>query len=282
MHRKLIQILFLFFSTSVFAQNYIFNGEIGSFKSASAFSVTPSGFFYVSDNGNNEVVKLDTLDKVIQKIGGYGWDNSAFVNPADVFATDLRVYVTDKNNHRIQVFDKDLNFLFLIKTDLESNEFEGFQYPASCATSIQNDIFILDSENTRILKYNSSGNFNLEFGNYRSGDFTLENPSSIALSHDSKIFVLDSGFLSVFDQYGMGLLKIQSKNETQNINITFNNLILNSSDSLYYQNLNNPLSNFRNITPNNIPTDESIIEAILFSGKLYVLTEKRILIFSIL
>ncbi|MBU0475915.1 MAG: NHL repeat-containing protein [Bacteroidetes bacterium] len=282
MHRKLIQILFLVFSTSIYAQNFIFKGEIGSFKSASAFSVTPSGFFYISDIGNNEVVKLDTLDKVIQKIGGYGWDNSAFDNPADVFATDLRVYVTDKNNHRIQVFDKDLNFLFLIKTDLESNEFEGFRYPTSCATSIQNDIFILDSENTRILKYNSSGNFNLEFGNYRSGDFTLENPSSIALSHNSKIFVLDSGFLSVFDQYGMGLLKIHSKNETQNINITFNNLILNSSDSLYYQNLNNPLSNFRNITPSKIPTDESIIEAILFSGKLYILTEKRILIFSIL
>jgi DNA-binding beta-propeller fold protein YncE len=282
MHRKLIQILFLFFSTSIFAQNYIFEGEIGSFKSASAFSVTPSGFFYVSDNGNNEVIKLDTLDKVIQKIGGYGWNNSAFDNPVDVFATDLRVYVTDKNNNRIQVFDKDLNFLFLIKTDLESNEFEGFQYPASCATSIQNDIFILDSENTRILKYNSSGNFNLEFGNYRSGDFTLENPSQIALSQDSKIFVLDNNFLNIFDQYGMGLFKLKHNFEAQNLNITYNNLILNSTDSLYYQNLKNPITNFRNITPNNLPTDENIIEAILFSGKLYILTEKRILVFAIL
>jgi len=282
MHRKLIQILFLFFSTSVFAQNYIFNGEIGSFKSASAFSVTPSGFFYISDNGNNEVVKLDTLDKVIQKIGGYGWNNSAFDYPVDIFATDLRVYVTDKNNHRIQVFDKDLNFLFLIKTDLESNEFEGFQYPASCVTSIQNDIFILDSENSRILKYYSSGNFNLEFGNYRSGDFTLENPSQIALSQDSKIFVLDNNFLNIFDQYGMGLFKLKHDFEAQNLNITYNNLILNSTDSLYYQNLKNPITNFRNITPNNIPTDESIIEAILFSRKLYLLTEKRILIYSIL
>jgi DNA-binding beta-propeller fold protein YncE len=282
MHRKLIQILFLFFSTSVFAQNYIFDGEIGSFKSASAFSVTPSGFFYISDIGNNEVIKLDTLDKVIQKIGGYGWNNSAFDNPVDVFATDLRVYVTDKNNNRIQVFDKDLNFLFLIKTDLESNEFEGFQYPASCVTSIQNDIFILDSENTRILKYNSSGNFNLEFGNYRSGDFTLENPSQIALSQDSKIFVLDNNFLNIFDQYGMGLFKLKHNFEAQNLNITYNNLILNSTDSLYYQNLKNPITNFRNITPNNLPTDENIIEAILFSGKLYILTEKRILIFAIL
>ncbi len=282
MHRKLIQILFLFFSTSVFAQNYIFEGEIGSFKSASAFSVTPSGFFYISDIGNNEAIKLDTLDKVIQKIGGYGWNNSAFDNPVDVFATDLRVYVTDKNNNRIQVFDKDLNFLFLIKTDLETNEFEGFQYPASCVTSIQNDIFILDSENTRILKYNSSGNFNLEFGNYRSGDFTLENPSQIALSQDSKIFVLDNNFLNIFDQYGMGLFKLKHNFEAQNLNITFNNLILNSTDSLYYQNLKNPITNFRNITPNNLPTDENIIEAILFSGKLYILTEKRILVFAIL
>ncbi len=64
---------------------------------------------------NNEIVKLDTLNNALKSIGGYGWSNSTFDEPVDIYATDLRVYVTDKNNNRVQVFDKDLNFLFLLR-----------------------------------------------------------------------------------------------------------------------------------------------------------------------
>lgn len=283
MNTKILQILLLLsFSFSLFAQTLVYNGDIGNFQSASSFCITPGGFFYIADKGKNEIIKLDTLNKVKQSIGGYGWGNSAFDEPVDIFATDLRVYVTDKNNNRVQVFDKDLNFLFLIKTDNNTNLLEGFQYPTSCATSIQGDIYILDSENTRIIKYNSSGNFLLQFGNYISGDFTLENPTKIALSPDSKIFILDDGFLNVFDQYGMGLIKIKSNFEASNINITFNNLLLNSSDSLYYQNLKNPISRFANITPENFLEDEIIVEAIIFNKNLYILTETKILIYKII
>lgn len=282
MHTKILQILFLFLTSSLFAQTFIFKGEIGKFESASAFSLTPSGYFFVSDVGKSEVTKLDTLNKVLQKIGGYGWGDSAFDEPSDIYATDLRVYVTDKNNNRIQVFDKDLNFLFFIKSNLNANEIEKFQYPTSCATSIQGDIYILDSENTRILKYNSSGNFLLEFGDFRSGDFTLENPIGIALSQDSKIFVLDNGFLNVFDQYGMGLIKINSNFDAVNINISYNNLTLNSLDSLYYQNLKMPISKFKNITPKNLPKDTKIVDSIILNQRLYILTESKILIFTII
>ena len=269
-------------TTSLSAQNFLFKGEIGEFNSASAFSLTPGGIFYVSDEGENEIIKLDSLNNRLQSIGGYGWSSSTFDDPVDIFATDLRVYVTDKNNNRVQVFDKDLNYLFLIKTDEIANGIDGFQYPMSCATSIQGDIYILDSDNTRVLKFNSNGNFLLEFGNYSSGDFLLESPIKLALSQDSKVFVLDETSLNAYDQYGMGLIKIESNFEPTNINITFNNLIVNSADSLYYQNLHNPVERFRNITPKYFPSDETIIEAIIFNSNLYILTESKILIFAIL
>jgi len=122
----------------------------------------------------------------------------------------------------------------------------------------------------------------LEFGNFGSGNFTLENPTAITLSQDSKIFVLDENFLTVFDQYGMGLIKIKLKYELKKINNTYNNLILSSSDSLYYQNLKKPISKFKNITPKGIPKNENIIESLIFNKQLYILTETKILIFSII
>jgi DNA-binding beta-propeller fold protein YncE len=275
-------VVFLLLSSFLSAQTFLFKGEIGEFQSASSFSITPGGLFYIADKGKNEIIKLDTLNNAIQSIGGYGWSTSTFDEPVDIYATDLRVYVTDKNNNRVQVFDKDLNFLFVIKTDKITNEVDGFRYPVSCATSIQGDIYILDSDNTRVMKFNSSGNFLLEFGNYSSGDFLLESPLKIALSQDSKIFVLDDGFLNVFDQYGMGLIKIGTNFEATNLNITFNNLTINSNDSLYYQNLKKPIQRFKNITPKEIDADESIIDAIIFDGNLYLLTESRILVFAII
>lgn len=279
--KKVTILLFLFINFSS-AQSLLFTGAIGEFESASAFTITPGGQFYVTDIAKNEIVKVDTLGNLLQSIGGYGWNSSTFDEPIDVFATDLRVYVTDKNNNRIQVFDKDLNYLFLIKTNRQTINLNNFQYPTSCESSIQGDIYILDSDNTRIMKFNSEGNYLLEFGNYDSGDFMLSSPVKLALSQDSKIFVIDENQLTVFDQYGMGLLKLNSTNNPENINITFNNLIVNTSDSLFYLNLQKPNNKFVNITPIDLDYDENIIEAIIFNRNLYILTETSILHYVIL
>ena len=281
MNLKKVTILFLILVNFTTAQSLLFNGEIGEFKSASAFTITPGGQFYITDIAKNEIVSLDTLGNNFLSIGGYGWSTSTFDEPIDIFATDLRVYVTDKNNNRIQVFDKYLNYLFLINTDWETIIRNNFRYPTSCESSIQGDIYILDSDNSRIMKFNSEGNFLLEFGNYESGDFMLSAPVKLALSQDSKIFVIDESKLTVFDQYGMGLLKLNSSTEPENINITFNNLIVNTADSLFHLNLQNPNNKFVNITPNDLDEDVKIIEGIIFNRNLYILTETQILHYKI-
>ena len=139
MNFKKVTILLFLFSNLSYAQSILFRGEIGDFESASAFALTPGGKFFVTDLSRNEIVKVDTLGNLIQSIGGYGWNSSTFDEPIDVFATDLRIYVTDKNNNRIQVFDKDLNYLFLINTNNQVDDRNNFQYPTSCESSIQGE-----------------------------------------------------------------------------------------------------------------------------------------------
>jgi len=77
-------------------------------------------------------------------------------------------------------------------------------------------------------------------------------------------------------------IKLNNKNiSPTNIDITFNNLIVNSTDFIYYQNLANPIEKFTNITPKDFPKDETIIEAIIMNRNLYILTESKIHIYTI-
>lgn len=281
MHFIYVNIISLLLSSFIYSQNVVYRSSIGEFENAAAFTFTPSGFFYITDAAKNEIVKLDTLGNITHSIGGYGWSTSTFDEPVDIYATDLRVYVTDKNNNRIQVFDKDLNYLFLLQTDKHVEETRNFFYPTSCATSIQGDIYILDSDNSRIMKYNSEGNFIIEFGGYESGKFSLVDPTKLGIAHDSKLFILGDNLLTVFDQFGMGLFKLKLNFYATNLNITFDNLVINDDKEIYNLNLRTPNNILGKIILPEIPDDKIIIEALIYNSCLYVLSENEILVYSI-
>ena len=267
------------FASSLYTQSYKHVAEIGNFNSASAFSITPAGNIYVTDSGTNEIFKLDTLGNVLNYIGGFGWDPSAFDNPTDVYSNTLQSFVADENNNRIQVFDKNLNFLYEFSTKEIDDPNGGFNYPVSAATSTQGDLYVLDSDNQRILKFDLSGNFVLEIGNYDAGAFSLEDPKRLALSQSELLFVADKNQLVVFDRFGTGIKKIPLPFDPENLNILFGNLTVNSSGSVYQLKLNSTGSALNKIK---LEEDFSapIIEASIFNNKLYILTEKNIHIFT--
>jgi DNA-binding beta-propeller fold protein YncE len=278
MHYLLLLLLGIF--QTVLAQTFIHSGQIGTFNSANSFSINPAGYFFVSDVGSNEIIKLDTLGKVIKSIGGYGWTESSFDNPSDVFANTLTVYVSDKNNNRIQLFDKDLNFLSQFSTQSSNDETKTFRYPTGSAVSTQGDLFILDSDNNRILKYNARGEFQAAIGSYDAGSFSLMTPKQFTISN-TKILVLDSQFLVLFDQFGNGIKKINLAFLPDNINSTFRNVCINNKSQIVFINEANLESgNFIPVSFLSKP-EEEIIDALIFNVKLYILTKNSILIYKI-
>ena len=258
------------------AQQYIFEGELGKFSNAASFSINPAGILYISDSDENEITKLDTLGNVLKFIGGYGWQESLFDDPCDIFANTLNVYVADKNNDRVQIFDKDLNFLSQIKNSNNSSGDE-FRYPSGIGISNQGDLFILDSDNSRILKYNILGKFQFQIGGVDAGRFALSNPKNIAVTFDQKILVIDNDNLVAFDHFGNGILKFNLKFEALNINATFQNVTLTDGKTIF---ISNPADvyNFKKFEPK---IEIEIKDAAIFNQKLYVLTPENILIYKI-
>jgi hypothetical protein len=280
---KLISILI--FTNILFAQEFLFQNELGKFADASSFSYSPSGFFYVADRHTNEIFKIDTLGNVRKYIGGYGWDEYNFDDPIFIYSTLLNVYVTDKNNHRIQIFDKDLNFITQLSNQNPqpgNNNLDNtiFGYPLGCVVSSMGDFFILDSENKRILKFNPSGNYLLQFGGYDAGKYYLSDPKRLAITNDNKIFVLDNNDLIIFDQFGNGLLRVKLSEIFFDLNITYDRLVLNNLADIYYASLLKNSFEIKKVILSNYKLSDKVVEALMTGSNLFVLTKNNILSFK--
>jgi hypothetical protein len=275
-----ITLLVFFFVSLSFPQKYQFEKSIGKFVNASSFYINPAGFIYISDISTDEIVALDTSGNILKEIGGYGWRESAFDNPADVFADALKVYVADKNNNRIQRFDKNLNYNFQIITRESEIEQERFGYPLSAVMSNLGDVFILDSENSRIVKFDIFGNFLQNFGGYDYGNFALQKPVQLAVSMQNNIFVIDGDEIIIFDQYGNGTGRISGVAEFYSIRIIFEWLTVTTKDKIFSANLRSSELNLKEIILEEFERELDIVSSLIFNNKLYVLTKKEILLFN--
>jgi DNA-binding beta-propeller fold protein YncE len=262
------------------SQTYNYLTSIGNFNTATSISISTIGYIYVTDAGTDEVYKLDTLGNRIKDVGGHGWDDSNFDIPSDVFATPIKVFVSDKNNHRIQQFDKDLVYISQTSTRDGTNPDAAFGYPLGCVSSNLGDLFILDSENKRVVKFDVFGNYSLNFGGFDAGNFSVHNPRRLAISPDNKIFVLDSKSLIIFDNFGNGLINQPLSDNFHCINIMFNKITLTSQSYVLAADFSGNQLRFEKIILNGDYPNNNFIASIIFKNNLYILTASQILIFT--
>ena len=160
---------------------------------------------YVVDQGNNRVQVLDRRGRFVREWGGRGFTPRHFDVPSAI-ATDRnssRFYVVDTLNHRIQVFDPDGTLSRtgpggksisnpIGRLGSRSGDFNG---PKDVAVDKKGNIFVADTGNNRIQKFDPSGVFLQEWGKFaRRRGVEISNPVSIAYSDEGfgNIYVLNS------------------------------------------------------------------------------------------
>ncbi len=254
--------------------------EFGDLVSASSFHLSSQGVIYVTDSGNNELISYDTLGNKIKDIGGFGWQNGLFDHPSDVFATPLSVYVADKNNHRIQYFDRSLNFVGSFSNRDEENYEYSFGFPLSVLLSNQGDMFILDGENSRIIKFDMSGNFLINFAGIDGGRFRIQKPFTFSIDLKGLIYASDDTVLNIYDSFGNGLYKIKFDEQIRSIRVIFDNCVIVTSASVKKLSLDNEKPLIQNIEISDIDFS-SLRSALMLNNKLYLLLNNRIQVFDI-
>ena len=129
------------------------------FNRPTAIAFLPDGTTFVSDGYvNTRVVKFDRNGDFVMAWGEPGTDPGEFNLPHGI-ATDQnrRVYVADRSNSRIQVFDENGTFLD-VWPDINS--------PYAIHVSADGYLWVADGATNKMLKYDLTGKLVYAFGTY--------------------------------------------------------------------------------------------------------------------
>jgi|Deesub1362A_J573_1020465.scaffolds.fasta_scaffold00013_140 DNA-binding beta-propeller fold protein YncE/transglutaminase-like putative cysteine protease len=182
------------------------NGEIEKvleFKGykLGAIAKDSDGFLWAVDLRKDRILKIDKDGNVVLHVGSSGSSEGRFSKPSGIAVSkNGMVYVADKNNGRVQVFNTSGVFVGTIG-DEEDNEI--LKSPSSVALDKKGNVFVVDDEKCSVLKFSPDGRLVLAFGGKGSNPGLFKNPNSIALTRN-EIFVLDEGNnrIQVFDHKG--------------------------------------------------------------------------------
>ena len=190
-------------SSAVVLQGVVADLAYGSFMNAASFSAAPDGGLFVIDEGNNTLAEFGPDGSTVKTIGGKGWGNFEFDQPAGVCASfPLNICVADFNNRRVQEFDRKLNYVQSITDQNLPSSYSGEFYPAACGLSTQGELFVLETQGKRVLKFDQKQNFQMEFGSYTAGEGALSDPHDLTVTSSDQLFVLDAHRVVVFDVFG--------------------------------------------------------------------------------
>ena len=154
----------------------------------------PDGTMYVADGYNGtRVVKLDKNGKFLLAWGQKGVAPNemrpSYFNVVHGLAADPvthHVYVVDRANHRIQVFDE--NGTFLDQWPLDKHSSVNFLY-----ISADRHLWAADDRNDRIVEYSLDGRLLYEWGVLADWPGGLFNTHGMSVDQEGNVYVAEVG-----------------------------------------------------------------------------------------
>jgi hypothetical protein len=147
----------------------------GRIQCASAVVVAPNGDIFVGDGHGREtnarIVKFSRDGKFIKTWGRKGAGPGEFDTPhALVMDSRGRLFVGDRNNNRIQVFDQDGNFL---------HQWTQFSRPSGLFIDRSDVIYVADSESESVARNHDGWKRGIRIGSARDSAVTAFIPDPV-------------------------------------------------------------------------------------------------------
>jgi sugar lactone lactonase YvrE len=176
-------------------------GGNGQFNYPYGIAIDNSGNIYVQDNLNARIQKFDPTGKFLLSFGSSGSSNGQFRSLAGIAVDGSgNVYVVDSALDRVQKFDPN-GQVKLVFGSFASNKFDPtgvisggkFDGPRGVAVDNSGNIYVADTGNDRVQKFDPNGRFLLLFGGPGSAAGQFDTPDSVATDSTGNVYVLDSG-----------------------------------------------------------------------------------------
>lgn len=161
------------------------------------------GNIYVLDAVTSTLRIYDSNGVLKIEGGGPGWENGRFDQPTGLWARNgIDVFVADYANHRVQRFDRSLSFVSVLSTRESENPEERFGYPGDVALSRLGELYVCDTENSRIVKVSARNTVETTFGGFGGGAGRLNHPVQVETGAHDCVYVLDPPRVLLYDSFG--------------------------------------------------------------------------------
>lgn len=180
---------------------------IGLLKQATGIAVGSDGTIYVADSGRSRVYSISSDHRNALSLGPIG----SFENPGGIAVDEKfgRLIVADSKKHDVSVWDLKQGTL-LFRIGKHGSKPSQFNYPYDVAVDREGRIYVVDSANFRIQRFDKDGELQLIFGSVGTSPGNFARPKGIALNSEGHIYVVDAAFgnFQIFDQNGYVYLAV--------------------------------------------------------------------------
>ena len=126
----------------------------------------------------------------LRKWGTEGEEDGQFDSPEKLAIDgDGNVYVSDNNNHRIQVFD--LQGRFLGKWGGRGEDDGQFIHPQGLAIDCEGNLYVVDHNHSRIQVFDLQGRFLSKWGTEGEEDGQFNWPNGLAIDGYGNVYVVE-------------------------------------------------------------------------------------------
>lgn len=152
-----------------------------------------SSYLYIANGESDHIQIWNTSNAYIGKFGKTGTANGEFRFPTGVATDTIFVWVVDSNNARVQsLYASTSSLQYSSKFGASGTGSGQFSVPWGIAYG-NNSLYVTDVGRDRVLRFNTSGVFQNEWGGYGSSTSQFINPYGIAVDGSGNVLVADSG-----------------------------------------------------------------------------------------
>ncbi|WCT10739.1 gliding motility-associated C-terminal domain-containing protein [Mucilaginibacter jinjuensis] len=235
----------------IFDKNGAYVGQFGSFGVSNeqfnqpyGIAVSTSGVIYVADAGNNRVQVFSSPGIYLTSIGTSGTIATGQLNkPQGIYLDEghHELYVADAGNNRVAVFDTNLGTL---SRQYGSSGSASGQFAGPSGVVVTGGvIYVTDSGNRRIVKFDMAGNPLGTIGVPGTGNGEFLSPAGITTDGIGKIYVVDKSTTSrveIFDIATDGFLGIGGSTGVGDGNLRFpSGITADKNGNIYVADRNN-------------------------------------------
>ena len=184
-------------------QEFVPDG-MGKLRTPLGIYVDANEYIYVADAGRHDVVIFDSARNYVTKLG----DTGTTFKPTEVTIYDNKIWVTNPENHKINIYDKKTRELVgRFPQQYEAGD-DGFLYSPYNITITDDRVYITDFGDFKIKVYDHDGKFLNSIGSYGTNVGQFVRPKGIACDKEGMLYAVDAGFenVQIFNKDGQLLM----------------------------------------------------------------------------